>query len=412
MAGLRHNTFRAFRERNFRLFFVGQVLSVSGTWAQRVAQAWLAYRLTHSSLYLGYVTFASSAPAFLLTPIAGLLSDRVDRRSMLVWAQTCAMLQAVALTAATLSGVITPNWLLFLSLVLGVVTAFENPTRQSFYSEMVEPGDLSNAIALNASLVNAARVLGPALAGGLVALWGEGICFAINAASFLAVIIALLMMKVKPIARAASRGKSWLMLREGFYFVRDTPVLAAMLFNFGIFNLAGTPYQTLLPILAAERLLAGPAGLGWLVSASGIGAIISSLVLASRPNTRGLPAASFIASAVAGAALVVMGFSRSFTLSLLMMLIIGAGYSTTLATTQTMMQTWVHEVMRGRVMGFYSLVFLGVPPVGSLIAGIAAARFHANLTVAVGGLLCVLGALYCARKEAMSSSRAVGIDAG
>jgi len=172
-----------------------------------------------------------------------------------------------------------------------------------------------------------------------------------------------------------------------------------MLFNFGIFNLAGSPYQTLLPILAAERLLTGPAALGWLVSASGVGAIASSLVLASRPNTRGLPMASFVASALAGVALIVLGFSRSLALSLVMMLLIGAGYSTTLAATQTMMQTWVQEVMRGRVMSFYSLIFLGVPPIGSLIAGIAAARFHATVTVAVGGLLCVGGALYCARAE-------------
>jgi MFS family permease len=399
MAGIKLKTFRALRERNFRLFFVGQVLSVSGTWAQRVAQAWLAYRLTHSSLYLGYVTFAASAPAFLLTPIAGLLADRVERRKLLVWAQFFAMLQAVALAVATLSGAITPNWLLFLSLVLGIITAFENPTRQSFYSEMVETEDLSNAIALNASLVNAARIIGPAVAGGLVALWGEGICFAINAASFLAVIVALLMMKVKPVAKESGRGKNWKMLREGFTFVRRTPILAAMLFNFGIFNLAGSPYQTLLPILAAERLLTGPAGLGWLVSASGVGAIASSLVLASRPNTRGLPMASFVASALAGVALIVLGFSRSLALSLVMMLLIGAGYSTTLAATQTMMQTWVQEVMRGRVMSFYSLIFLGVPPIGSLIAGIAAARFHATVTVAVGGLLCVGGALYCARAE-------------
>jgi MFS family permease len=399
MAGVKFHTFRALRERNFRLFFVGQVLSVSGTWAQRVAQAWLAYRLTHSSLYLGYVTFAASAPAFLLTPIAGLLADRVERRRILVWAQFFAMLQAVALAIATLSGAITANWLLLLSLVLGIVNAFENPTRQSFYTEMVETEDLSNAIALNASLVNAARVIGPAVAGGLVALWGEGICFAINAASFLAVIVALLMMKVKPVAKVSGRGKNWKMLRQGFTFVRGTPMLAAMLFNFGIFNLAGSPYQTLLPILAAERLLTGPAGLGWLVSASGIGAIASSLVLASRLNTRGLPMASFIASALAGVALVVLGFSRSLALSLVMMLIVGAGYSTTLAATQTMMQTWVQEVMRGRVMSFYSLIFLGVPPIGSLIAGIAAARFHATVTVAIGGLLCVAGALYCARSE-------------
>jgi hypothetical protein len=214
-------------------------------------------RLTHSSLYLGYVTFAASAPAFLLTPIAGLLADRIERRRVLIWAQVFAMLQAVALAAATLSGVTTANSLLLLSLLLGIINAFENPTRQSFYSERVEPEDMSNAIALNASLV---------------------------------------MMRVKRLVRKTGRGNSLKLLGEGFAFVRGKALLAAMLFDFGIFNLAGSPYQTLLPVLATDGLLTGPAGLGWLVAASGLGAIASSLILASRPNTNGLPEASFIGS--------------------------------------------------------------------------------------------------------------------
>ena len=406
MAGLKLSTFRALRQRNFRLFFIGQILSVSGTWAQRVAQSWLAYRLMHSSLYLAYVTFASSAPAFLLTPVAGLIADRMDRRTMLIWAQTFAMLQAVALTVATLSGVITANLLLFLSLVLGVVNAFENPARQSFYSEMVEPQDLPNAIALNASMVNSARVAGPALAGVLVAVWGEGICFGINAASFLAVILALLLMRVKPLPRADGKRRGWLLMRDGFLFVQRTPLLRSMLFNFGIFNLAGSSYTTLMPILAAERLLTGPARLGWLVAASGTGAVVSSLVLAARSGTQGLTGASFAATAVGGIALVFLGISRSFGLSLAMMVLIGAGYSTTLATTQTMMQTWVDETMRGRVMSFYSLVFLGVPPIGSLIAGWFAEKFHATPTLVAGGLICALSALYCGRALSSPATRA------
>jgi MFS family permease len=391
------STFRAFRRRNFRWFFVGQVLSVTGTWAQRVALGWLAYRLTHSSLFLGMAAFASSAPAFLLTPIAGVMADRVDRRRMLIWAQFFGLLQAAGLAAATLTGSITPNWLLFFSLVLGIVNAFENPVRQSFYSELVDPEDLSNAIALNASLVNAARVVGPATAGAVVALWGEGACFVINSVSFLAVIIALLLMKVPSRPPETGTARGWELLREGFAFVRGNPVLSGMLLNFAIFNLAGSPYLTLLPVLAVERLNSGPAGLGWLISASGLGAIGISLALASRPSTRGLPAASFVASAVAGLALVALGFSRSFALSLLMMLLIGAGYVLMLASTQTMMQTLASEAMRGRVMSFYSLIFLGVPPLGSLIAGIAAERWHASVAVSIGGALCLLAAASFAR---------------
>ncbi|MCU1262175.1 MAG: protein of unknown function DitE, partial [Bryobacterales bacterium] len=375
--------------------FVGQCLSVSGTWAQRVAQAWLAYSLTHSSFYLGLVTFAASAPAFLLTPLAGVLADRVDRRRMLLWTQIFAMLQAAALAIAAIKGFITPNWLLWLATVQGIVTAFDNPARQAFYSEMVQPEDLSNAIALNASLVNVARVVGPAGAGALVAIWGEGICFGVNAASFLAVIVALLMMKIAPVKRRASSVGRWEAVQEGIAFVRGKPALRLMLLNFSVFNLAGSPYLTLLPIQAA-RLQGGPAALGWLVSASGIGAIVCSLVLASRATTSGLPMASFVASIVAGLALIVLGYSQNFVLSLLTVMVIGGGYVLTLAATQTVLQTSVGELMRGRVMSFYSVVFLGIPPVGSLIAGMAAERFQSPVTLASGGLICVLGALYCA----------------
>ncbi len=392
-------TFRAFRNRNFRWFFAGQVLSVTGTWAQRVALGWLAYRLTHSSLFLGMAAFASSAPAFLLTPIAGVIADRVDRRQLLIWAQVFGLLQAAGLAGATLTGVITPNWLLFFSLILGIINAFENPVRQSFYTGMVGPEDLSNAIALNSSLVNAARVVGPALAGAVVAAWGEGICFVLNSLSFVAVIFALMMMKVDAQLRTADPAGGWELLRQGFAFIRQSPVLSAMLLNLAIFSVAGSPYLTLLPVLTVERLSSGPVGLGWLISASGAGAIVASLALASKQSTSGLPAASFAATAVAGVALVVLGFSRSFALSLVMLLLIGAGYVLMLAGTQTMMQSLASESMRGRVMSFYSLVFLGVPPLGSLAAGFAAERLHASMTVALGGGLCALAAVAVARRS-------------
>ncbi|HKE25598.1 MAG TPA: MFS transporter [Bryobacteraceae bacterium] len=389
--------FRALRQRNFRLFVVGQVLSVSGTWAQRVAQGWLAYRLTHSTFYLGLVTFAGSAPAFLLTPIAGVIADRTSRRRMLVWLQALLMAQAAVLAAFTFAGSITPRWLLLLSLAQGSLAAFENPTRQSFYTEMAGSDALASAIALNATLMNVARILGPAVAGVVVAAAGEGVCFAANAASFLAVIVALLMMKVPAGVHPADRARGWELLREGFAFVRGVPVLRAMLLNFGLWNLAGSSYLTLLPTFTAESLGNGPAALGWLISASGVGAIVSSLVLASRADTAGLPGASFAASGVSGGALIVLGFSRSFAISLLLLLLVGAGYSFTLASTQTMMQVRVKEAMRGRVMSFYSLVFLGVPPIGALVAGIVAEKLHAGGAISAGGTACLAGAILCAR---------------
>lgn len=398
--------FRALRYRNFRLFVIGQMLSASGTWMQRVAQAWLAYRLTGSSFYLGLVAFAGSAPAFLLAPLAGVLADRVDRHRLLIWTQVFELAQAAALAAFTLTGAITPAWLLLLALAQGILNAFENPTRQSFYSGMVDLEDLSNAIALNASQTNVARILGPAVAGVLVAVWGEGVCFSVNALSYLAVIVALLMMQVErrePIG-VARRGSE--LLLEGFAFVRRTRTLRDMLSNFAILSLAGSPYLTLLPILAVETLRAGPTGLGWLVSASGVGAIVSSLVLASRSTTRGLAAASFAATVTFGAALIVLGFSRNFFLSLVAMLLIGGGYVFTLAATQTMMQSWVSEEMRGRVMSFYSMIFLGVPPLGSLLAGIIAEKIHAPLTVALGGAVCLAGALYFARGQLLEERAA------
>jgi len=391
------NIFRALRNKNFRYFFVGQMLSVAGTWMQRVAQGWLAYRLTGSSFYLGLVSFAGSAPAFLLAPLGGILADRFDRRRLMVWAQTLALLQAGALAILTLAGVITPASLLFLSVIQGIINAFENPARQSFYTEMVRAEDLSNAIALNASLVNVARVVGPAVAGVLVALWGEGVCFSVNAISFVAVIVALWLMDIEPKPRPLPKTPGLQLLREGFVFVKTKPPLRTMLANFSVFNFAGSPYLTLLPMLAVETLHTGPSGLGWLVSASGAGAIIASLVLASRKSTDGLPSASFAATAMGGSALILLAISHSLPLSILMMSLVGGGYLFTLAGTQTMMQTQVPEEMRGRVMSFYSMVFLGVPPLGSLLAGTAAERYRTPATVVTGGLICLLSALYCAR---------------
>lgn len=388
--------FKALRNPNFRYYFIGQVLSVSGTWMQRVAQSWLAYRLTGSSTYLGVVSFAASAPAFLLTPLGGLLADQYDRRKLMIWAQSLSLLQAAVLAWTTLNGSITPGLLVALSITLSLINAFENPARQSFYTDMVPPEDLANAVAVNASLVNLARLAGPAMAGITVALWGEGVCFVLNALSFLAVLWALLMMRIPPHQRTGSAvtatSGTLVRLREGLAFVRTSPSLKRMLANFSLFNFAGSPYLTLLPLLAAGSLNSGPTSLGWLVSSSGAGAVIASLYLASRTGTEGLPQMTFRATIVAGLALIVLGLSRSMWLSMPAIALIGAGYVFALAGTQTMMQTSVPDEIRGRVMSYYSALFLGVPPIGSLFAGVVAEKLSTPVTLMIGGSLCALGA--------------------
>ncbi len=389
----RPQAFRALRHRNFKLFFYGQMLSMSGTWVQRIAQGWLAYRLTNSPLLLGYVTFASSAPAFFLSPLAGVIADRVDRRRMLIFAQTLEMMQSALLAAVTLWGTITPGRLVLFALLLGIFTAFENPARQSFFVQMVSREDLLNAIALNASAVNAARVAGPAAAGLLIAAYGEGVCFLINSFSFVAVLVALLGMKLQCIPASVPPASAFQALRQGFIYLRRNLSARSLLMLFAILSFAGTPYLTLLPMFAGGVLDVGPRGLGWLVTASGIGAIATAISMTFDTDTARLPERLRMASLVFAMALVVLGLSRMFLLSLLMMLLIGGGYVMVLAGTQTLLQSWVTDSFRGRVMSFYSLAFLGMPPFGSLVAGWLAERMGAPRTVLLGGVVCFVGAL-------------------
>lgn len=394
--------FRALRHRNFKLFFYGQMLSMAGTWMQRVAQGWLAYRLTGSALLLGIVAFASSAPAFLLSPLAGVVADRVNRHRLLIVAQVFLMVQAFLLAWVTLVDAITPGRLVAFALLLGVGAAFENPVRQSFFVEMVSREDLMNAIALNSAMVSAARVVGPASAGILVARYGEGMCFLINALSFLAVIAALLMMRLDRQSEQGSPqpGRSGLaLLREGFAYFRETRRVRSLLGLFAVINFAGSPHLTLLPMFAGTVLNVGAEGLGWLVTASGVGAMVCATALAFKSSTRGLLAVSMLSAFLFAAAVVVLGFSRHFRLSLGMMLLIGGGYVIHLAATQTLLQTWATDELRGRVMSFYSSIFVGLPPFGSLLAGWVAEKIGAPITVSVGGALCIASVMWFARPQ-------------
>ena len=389
--------FQAFRHRNFKLFFAGQLLSMSGTWMQRVGEGWLVYRLTDSPLMLGLVAFAGSAPGLFLSPIAGVIADQVNRRRMMIVVQALAMLQAFTLAFFTLTERITPTQILLFALLMGIIRAFENPARQSFYVELIPIEDLANAVALISTLPNMARIAGPALAGLIVAAYGEGFCFLANGLSFLLVLLCLAWMRFREKDRSQPRKSQLELLLEGFRYVRKTFLVRHLLLMLAVMNFAGGPYITLMPIFGKNVLGVGPTGFGWLITASGIGALFCSMGLASRSQSLNLLKLVTFASSVFGGALVCLAFSRSFYLSLLILSFIGGGYLLILAGTQISLQTLVPAELRGRVMSFYSLVFLGFQPFGSVLAGWMAEHLSAAVTVGLGGSFCLGVSLLSAR---------------
>jgi MFS family permease len=392
---------RALKSRNFRLFFSGQSVSLVGTWMTRVATGWLVYRLTGSAALLGTVSFAGQVPAFFLGPLAGVLVDRWNRHRTLVVTQVLSMLQSFAVAALALSGVITIWEIVLLALAQGFINAFDMPARQSFLVQMVDRrDDLSNAIALNSSMVNAARLVGPALAGAIIAAVGEGYCFLLDGISYLAVIATLLMMTIAPRQRAHRQTAVLSQLIEGWRYVAQSVPIRSILLLLGIVSLAGMPYTVLMPIIAAQVLHGGANTLGNLMAASGLGALTGAVLLAMRRTVLGLGTRILICSAVCGASLVAFGLSRSMWLSLLLLPVIGFTMMQQLASSNTILQTIVEEEKRGRVMSFYSMAFQGMAPFGSLMAGGLAARFGAPLTVIFSGVLCMLGALWFGRKLA------------
>ncbi len=389
--------FQAFRHRNFKLFFAGQLLSMSGTWMQRVGEGWLVYRLTDSPLMLGLVAFAGSAPGLFLSPIAGVIADQVNRRRMVMVVQALAMLQAFTLAFFTLTERITPNQILLFALLMGIIRAFENPARQSFYVELIPIEDLANAVALISTLPNMARIAGPAVAGLIVAAYGEGFCFLANGLSFLLVLLCLAWMRFREKDHSQPCKSQLELLLEGFRYVRKTLLVRHLLLMLAVMNFAGGPYITLMPIFGKNVLGVGPTGFGWLITASGIGALFCSMGLASWSQSLNLLKLVTFASSVFGGALVCLAFSRSFYLSLLILPFIGGGYLLILAGTQISLQTLVPAELRGRVMSFYSLVFLGFQPFGSVLAGWMAEHLSAAVTVGLGGSFCLGVSLLSAR---------------
>jgi len=390
---------RSLRHRNFRLFFSGQSVSLIGTWMQRIALGWLVYRLTNSAFLLGLVGFSSQIPAFLLASFAGVLADRYDRHRILILTQTLAMLQALILSFLVLFDLIRIWHVIILSVVLGIIDAFDMPTRQSFMMEMIEEKkDLANAIALNSTTVNSARLLGPSLAGLLIAAIGEGTCFLINAISYMAVIASLLLMKIERKKINPRSSRVWQELKEGFRYATGFAPIRDILLIFTLVNLAGMPYIVLLPIFAKDLLHGGPSTFGFLMGSTGLGALGGAIYLASRKSVLGLGKMIPMAAAVFGFALMIFSLSRLLYFSLGLMLLSGIGQIIMMASCNTLLQTLVDDDKRGRVMSFFIMGFMGATPVGSLIAGSLASKIGAPWTVFIGGLVCIIGAFFFARR--------------
>jgi MFS family permease len=397
---------RALRHRNFQLFFSGQLISLVGTWMQSVAQSWLVYRLTGSGLLLGAVGFASQIPVFLVAPIGGITADRANRQHVVIATQTASMLLAFVLAALTLSGKIQVWHIFVLASLLGVVNAFDIPGRQSFLVDMVGKEDLMNAIALNSSMFNGARVIGPAVAGILVAKLGEGWCFFANAVSYIAVIIGLLLMNVHAPAKASKHTPALQHIVEGFQFVSRTAPIRALLTLLGLVSITGMPYLVLMPIFA-DRILRnggqelasllgskdlGAMRLGILMGATGVGAMLGALTLAMRSGVKGLGRWITVCCAGFGLSLMLFAFSKSFWLSVILLLPVGYFVMLQMACSNTLIQVMVPDALRGRAMAVYSMMFMGMAPIGALLGGALADRLGAPTTVAIGGLASVAGA--------------------
>jgi MFS family permease len=396
--GISH-AWRALRHRNFRLFFGGQTISLIGTWMTRVATGWLVYRLTGSALLLGTVSFAGQIPSFLLAPFAGVWVDRLDRRRVLVWTQALSMVQSLTLAALTLSGHITIPLLLVVSVMQGCINAFDMPGRQSFMVMMVDDRrDLQNAIAINSSMVNVARLIGPSLAGMLIAVSSEGWCFLIDGISYIAVIASLLAMRLHAPVIQRKATSTLTDLKAGWTYVSRFLPIRTILSLFAVVSLMGMPFMVLMPIFAKVVLHGGPHTLGFLTGAMGLGALLSALSLAARKNVRGLVQMIPIAAAVFGAGLIGFGLSRVFWLSMLTVFIAGTGMMQGMAASNTVIQTIVTDEKRGRVMSYYTMAFMGMAPFGSLLAGSMAHNFGAPWTVMMNGAVVLLGAAWFATR--------------
>jgi MFS family permease len=385
-------TIRALQYRNYRLFFGGQLISLIGTWMQNVAQSWLVYRLTGSSVLLGLVGFFSQIPVFLLATLGGAVADRHSRHRMVIGTQTASMILAFILAALTLTGAVRVWHIFVLAGLLGVVNAFDIPARQAFVVEMVGKSDLMNAIALNSSMFHASRVVGPAIAGILVAAIGEGWCFFANAVSYIAVIAGLLKMTLQPRKHSPWPESPLAHIAGGFRFVLGNEPVLFLVALVAVNSFTGMPYLVLMPIFADRILHGGAEALGALMGASGVGALAGALILASRESLKGLGLWVAVSATSFGASLVAFSFSRNYLLSLALLVPVGFSMMIQMGATNTLIQSMAPDELRGRAIGVYSMMFTGMGPFGALLAGFVAGRFGAPLTVAASGIVCMAAA--------------------
>jgi MFS family permease len=382
---------RSFSSRNYKLFFSGQLVSLSGTWIQVVAMSWLVYRLTNSAFMLGLVTFLSQVPSFFFAPFAGVYVDRWNKHKTLIFTQAISMLQAFTLAVLTLTGSIKIWHIMLLSIVLGLTNAFDMPVRQAFVIEIIEDRkDLGNAIALNSSLVNITRLIGPAVAGIIVAKFGEGVCFMVNGITFIAVIIALLFMRIKRIKLKNAHRHVFSELKEGFRYSFGFLPIRDMLILLAILGFAITQYTVLMPVFAKDILKGGSDTLGFLMASTGVGALIGAIYLASRKSVLGLKKIIAISVFLFGVAIIIFAFSKNFILSMIILLFAGAGFIVLIAASNTILQTITDDDKRGRVMSFFTMALMGMAPFGSLAAGAMAYRIGGPLTIMISGIISII----------------------
>lgn len=390
---------RALRSRNYRLFFAGQSISLIGNWMTRVAAVWLVYHLTQSAWMLGVVGFISQIPTLILLPFAGVFIDKWNRHRVIIVTQILATIQSLALAFLALTGIINIWQIVFLSFCQGAIDAFDAPARQAFLPEIVEKKeDLAQAIALNASMFNGARLIGPALAGLLIGTIGASYCFLIDGLSYIAVIAGLLAMQVPPRKIAVSNSKPLQKLQEGFAYAFGFPPIRSILLLLSLVSLAGMSHTVLVPIFATQILKGGPETLGFLMAASGVGALGGAIYLSTRKSVVGIGKLIAISPAVMGFGLIGFALSRELWLSLIMMLFVGIGFILQFAAGNTFLQTIVEDDKRGRVMSIYTMAFFGVTPFGNLLAGGLANYIGAPHTVLIGGIICILGAAFFTRQ--------------
>jgi MFS family permease len=399
----------AFQHRNFRLFVVGQFISLIGFWMQTVGQSWLVYRLTHSAWYLGLIAFSQQIPILLVSFAAGGIVDRSNRRRLIMLTQSLALIQATVLTILTFTGIITIHQLFVLALFLGLVSAFDLPARQSFLIQMVGKEDLINAIAINSSMFNAARMIGPAIAGFAVAKYGEAVCFFLNAVSYGAVLISLFMMRIQEKELSERRQTLIKDLGDGFRYIRNTRPVKMLLLLVGCFGIAGFPFVILLPIFADTIFHRGASGLGWLTAATGIGALMGAVFLAGRGGIKGISKVISFSAFGFSAALGAFGLSTHFWLAFISLCVAGIFMMTTVASINTAIQSMIPDALRGRIMSLFTTMLIGTAPIGSLIAGAVARQFGAQATVIGMAIICLCAAFwfYRARPAIVAEARRI-----